>query len=149
MPATKFRTNLRATSGFVADELFLAGVSFAASGAYKWVMPGSIFGEVVPATGASNKYPLGVIQNNPAAAGIARVRVFGKTIIAASLATCNLQNGMWITVGSGGYTQEACGLANARWSGSTIAACTANGVQYGEAYLIGPSFTACSLFSGS
>jgi hypothetical protein len=148
MPAQTIRTKLRST-GLTADELFLAGTSFAGSGAYKWAMPGSTFGEVVPATGASNKYPLGVAQNNPAAGAQVRVRVFGKTIVAASLATCNLVNGMWITVGSMGMTIEACGLANARWAGSTLTACTANTTQYGEIFLVGPSFTACSLMAGS
>ena len=141
MPAQKFRTQLK-TTGLVWDELFTAAVSFAGSPAYKWVAPGSIYGEVIPATGASLPAPIGIAQNNPAATGLVRVRVMGKSITSACLGACNLIQGTYITVASGGQTTPSvCGLATARWAGSNVLS-TAS-AAYGEVYLLGPSFNTC------
>lgn len=143
MPATKIRTALKAV-GLVWDEFFTAGVTFA-SCPYRWVMPGSIAGEVVPATGASLGTPLGIIQNTPGPQGQARVRMMGKSLMAACMTTCNLIPGTWVVAGShAGGVPSVCGLANARWAGSiTLSASTANWGGYGEVYLQGPSFSTC------
>ena len=143
MPATKIRTALRAT-GFVWDEYFKAGVDMSATCAlYKWVQPGSIFGEVVPATGGSNPYPLGVLQNSPTAGSLARVRFMGKSLLATCMAACSLNNGGWITAGSAGVGIAApCTLANARYAGSGLASALVP-LQYADVYLLGPSFSTC------
>lgn len=141
MPAGKSRLKIIAAAGFAADELLTAAVSFAGC-PFRFVMPGSINGEVVPATGASLGAPLGVIQNAPAAGQQARVRMFGKSIVAACLSTCDLRNGTYVQAGShAGAIPSVCGLANARWAGSTILSAASQ--AYGEVWLNGPSFATC------
>ena len=145
MPATKIRTALR-TTGLVWDEFFKAATDMSAACAlYKWVQPGSVFGEVALATGASLGAPLGVLQNNPPAGCIARVRVMGKSITVASMNACSLLPGTWVAVGSAAQSfPTTCGIANARWAGSiTSSASGASWGGYGEVYLLGPSFNAC------
>ena len=145
MPAAKIRTALK-TTGLVWDEIFKAAVDFSGSGSYRWVMPGSINGEVVPATGASNRAPIGIAQNAPTAGGQVRVRVMGQSIMAACLTACSVSNGTYITVGSHGYgfaPATAIGyIANARATGSLLTGGTV-GLIYTEVLLIGPSFNSC------
>ena len=134
MPATKIRTKLQST-GLVHDEIFTAAVNLSAC-AYKWVMPGSVAGEVVPATGASLGAPIGILQNLPTAGQQARVRVYGKSLTAACLGACNLAHGTFVTVGShAGATPSTCGLALARWAGSAVL--TTASAAYGEVFLFG------------
>lgn len=141
MPAHKLRSPLKAV-GFVWDEFFTAAVPFTGC-PFKWVAPGSILGEVVPATGASNLAPIGVAQNTPAAGGLVRVRMMGKTIVAASLGACSVFQGTFLTVGShGNALATSCGLAVARAAGSLLTGGTV-GQLYTEAYLQGPSFNTC------
>lgn len=145
MPATKIRTPLRAV-GLIWDEPFKAGVDLSnACALYKWVQPGSIFGEVVPATGASNPYPLGILQNQPSPQGSARVRVMGKSLLATCMGPSSLNNGGWVTAGSGGLgvtpSISSC-MANARYAGSGLASGLVP-LQYAEVYLLGPSFSTC------
>jgi hypothetical protein len=143
MPATKIRTPLKA-AGLVWDEFFKAGVDMSnACALYHWVQPGSIFGEVVPATGASNPYPLGILYNQPAPQANARVRVMGKALMATCMGASPLNNGGWVTAGSGGLgsTPAAC-MANARYAGSGLASGLV-ALQYAEVYLLGPSFNTC------
>lgn len=143
MPATKLRTKLNAT-GLSWDENFVAAVSFAASPAYKWVMPGSIYGEVIPATGASNLTPIGIAQNNPGATGTVRVRVMGKSLMAASLGACSVFQGTYITVGSHGMgLATSCGLAVSRAAGSLLTGATV-GSLLTEVYLVGPGYNTCA-----
>ena len=140
MPATKIRTALR-TVGLVWDEYFTAAVNMsAACAAYKFVQPGSIFGEVSFAAGGACAQAIGILQNSPAAAGQARVRVMGKSIVAACIGACVLVPGTFVQVGSfGGAAPTGCGVAQARWAGSAVSSCA----TYGEVYLLGPSFSSC------
>lgn len=127
------RLRQRAIGGIEWDEPFKAAVSLATA-QYKWVQPGSIFGEVILATGASLGTPLGVLQNAPAAGEIARVRVLGKTIIAACVGACNLVHGTFITAGSQGVgIPSVCGMAHGRWAGSSILSTASQ--TYGEAFI--------------
>ena len=142
MPAAKIRTALK-TTGLVWDEIFTAAVDMSGSTSYKWVMPGSIYGEVVPATGASNRAPIGIAQNAPTAGGQVRVRVMGKSLMGASLGACSVFQGTYVTTGSHGYGfATSCGIATARASGSLLTGGTV-GLLYTEVYLAGPSFNSC------
>ena len=132
MAATQFRTKLRALAGLVVDEYFVAAANFSGC-VYHFVAPGSVQGEVILATGASNPMPLGVIQNEPAALGLARVRVFGVTTLTGCPAACNLTYGLFITSNSAGTACAAGSVAApilGRWlsasvlsSGSTTTGC--------------------------
>ncbi len=127
MPGTKERRTFRAAGGLQADEIFTAAVSLASS-QYFFVTAGSITGEVVIATGASNPAPLGVLQNTPAAAGKAIVRVFGRTSIAASPNACDLRFGRFVTAASNGAglasVDNACTVLGRWLSASTAVAAT-------------------------
>ena len=133
----KERTKFIAQGGLVVDLPMIAAVDFSAcaTAQYRFVTPGSIVGEVVLATGASNPAPLGVIQNLPAPGQPARVRVFGiSTMIACTPATCNLLNGTYISAGSNGAAcaAGALGVVLGRWLSASIAsgACTATGCAF-------------------
>ncbi len=138
----KFRTKVIAT-GLTHDEIFTAATTMAGS-PYRFVVPGSIAGEVILATAASNPTPIGVVQNAPAANEPARVRIWGKTLIAASTGLCNLRFGVYVTAGSVGTAcySGSLGIALGRWAGSTIT--MTNGTPsatYGEMFLVG--FASC------
>ena len=142
MPATKFRTKVSALSGFEYDELFTAAESLTAR-QYYFVAAGSIVGEVIAATGASNPTPLGVLQNAPAAAGEARVRVLGKTSLTGSPNACNLSYGRFISSGSTGFAlaslDSACNVLG-RWLSASL-------VSTGGS-ILGTAFVNCTGFSG-
>lgn len=128
----KIRQKL-STVGLTYDEFFVAGVSFA-SCPYKWAMPGSVAGEVVPATGASLGAPIGIVQNAPAAGAQARVRMLGKSLTAACMGASNLAFGTLVSVGShGGTIPSVCGMAFARWAGSTML--SGASTAYGEVFV--------------
>ncbi len=140
MPATKFRTKVTAAAGFVSDELFTAAVSLT-DRQYYFVVAGSVTGEVTAATGASNPTPLGVLQNAPGAAELARVRVFGKTTLQASPNSCNIRFGRFLSAngcGAGISTEENACVVLGRWFSASTAACTT-----------GDAFINCAGFSGS
>ncbi len=146
MPATKIRTALR-TTGLAWDETFKAAVDMsAACAAYKWVQPGSVAGEVSFAGAPACPTPWGILQNNPPAGCPARVRMFGKSIMAACFNACNLVPGTWIVPASGGVgVPSTCTIGNARWAGSiSLSVSTANWGGYGEVFLGGPSFSTCT-----
>ena len=142
MPATKFRTKVSALSGFEYDEPFTAALDLSAK-QYYFVAAGSIVGEVIGATGASNPTPLGVLQNAPAAAGEARVRVLGKTSLTGSPASCNLGYGRFISSGSAGQglasLDSACNVLG-RWLSASL-------VSTGGS-ILGTAFINCTGFSG-
>ena len=142
MPATRIRTGLKST-GLVHDELFNAAIAMnSACAAYKWVMPGSITGEVTLATGASLGAPIGVLQNLPAAGQVARVRVYGKSFTAACMGACNLAHGTFVTVGShGNAVPSTCGLAYGRWAGSSVL--TTASANLGEVFVFAFGFGTC------
>lgn len=145
MPATKYRTKLTAGNGLAWDETFTAAVAFTGC-PYKFCAPGSIVGEVIPAAGGACAYAFGIVQGAPAAGQKVQVRLMGKSIVAACMASCNLIQGTWVGVGShGGACPSVCGLAHARWASSTVssAASTSAWGGYGEVYLLGPSFATC------
>ena len=142
MAATNFRTKLRALAGAVVDEYFVAAANFSGC-SFKFVSPGSVQGEVIGATGASNPMPLGVIQNEPAALGLARVRTFGVTTLTGCPTACNLLWGSFITSNSAGTAciAGAAGITLGRWlsasvvsSGSTTTGCAfVNCAAFGSA----------------
>ena len=140
MPATKFRTQVKAAAGFVADELFTAATDLS-SRQYYFVVAGAVAGEVTVATGASNPTPLGVLQNAPTASTLARVRIFGKTTLQASPNSCNIGYGRFISCNAcgGGISslENAC-VTLGRWLSASTATCTT-----------GTAFINCAGFSGS
>lgn len=145
MPATKIRTALR-TTGLTWDETFKAATDMSAACAiYKWVQPGSISGEVSFASVTPCATPWGILQNTPPAGCAARVRLMGKSIMAACFNACNLTNGVWVTVASGGVgNPSTCTIGLARWTGSAaLSTSTAAWGGYGEVFLLGPGFATC------
>lgn len=142
MPASKFRTKVKAVSGIEWDELFTAAIDLSAK-QYYFMAAGSIAGEVTTATGASNPTPIGVLQNKPTAGQIARVRLLGKTTLNALPGTSNIGLGHFISAGSTGqavsYLNSAC-VVLGRWMGASQAS--------GGACANGDAFIACLGFSG-
>lgn len=141
MPATKFRTQVKANSGLVVDELFTAATDLS-SRQYYFVVPSSSPGEVTAATGASNPTPLGVLQNAPTASQLARVRVFGRTQIAASPNACDIGWANFITANACGAgiasIQSGCTVLG-RWLSASLPSGTpASGI----------GFVNCIAFSG-
>jgi len=95
-----FRNKTAFTAGAQIDEWFIAGEDLSAKAGY-FVMPGSILNEVKLCTCISTPIPIGILQNAPTVCQPARVRVFGRTVIAGSPNTtgCDLVYGRWITSG--------------------------------------------------
>ena len=142
MAAQNFRTNVRALAGFVWDEVFTAATDLSGSGQFRFVSPGSINGEVILATGASNPAPLGILQNAPTATQPARVRIMGRSTVTACPGACWLLPGTFITSGSIGHTTpgpgSACIVIYGRWLSASISASSTTG----EVLLTGgPSFS--------
>lgn len=136
----KLRNKLN-TVGLTYDEFFKAALAFTGC-PYKWAMPGSIVGEVVPATGASLGTPIGIVQNAPAAGEQARVRLFGKSIVAACMGASNFNHGTFISVGShGGAIPSLSGLAFGRWAGSSML--SGASTAYGEVWINAMGFGTC------
>ena len=133
--------NFRGKSTFLAgaaiDENWTAGEDLSAS-QYRFVMPGSVLGEVKLCTCVATPYPLGVLQNAPTVGQVARVRVFGRTTIAGSpnISGCDLVWGRWIT--SGCLGAAATPLAGTcpvfgRWLSATVT--NTNTTACGEAFV--------------
>lgn len=110
---------------------------------YKFVVPGSVAGEVKLATGASNPMPIGVLQNAPTVCQVAQVAVFGLATVAGQPSGCILMNGTFITSSSTGTACAAGsgGVVLARWMDVTASA--ANVVVNGQAFLYGGLGSAC------
>lgn len=141
MPDNKQRLPAKLV-GVVWDEFFTASQSFAGC-PYRFVYTGSNPTSVYLATGASNPAPIGVIQNTPLEGGLARVRMMGKSIIAACFSASNASPGTFMTVGShGGATPSVCGLFVTRWAGSVVL--TTASAAYGENWLLGPGMNSCA-----
>ena len=141
MAGQNVRTILRALSGFIADEVFVAGADLSGSGQYRFVGSGSVSGEVVLATGASLPVPLGVLQNAPTVGQIARVRMFGRSTVTACPAACVLVPGTLITSGSIGTAcaAGALGVSLGRW----LSASTSGSSTTGEAFINCIGFNSC------
>src|SRR3990167_2696556 len=131
MAGQNVRTKLRALGGFVADEMFTAAVNLSVSGLGRWVSPGSVAGEVILATGASNPIPWGVLQNAPTAGKPARVRMFGRSTVTSCPAACWLKPGTLITAGSIGEITPgpggACIVTLGRWLTASLSASATTG----------------------
>lgn len=140
MAAQNFRTTVRALAGFVWDEVFTAATDLSAN-QYRFVSPGSVNGEVILSTGASNPIPWGVLQNAPTAGQPARVRLAGKTTLTACPAACLLIPGTLITSGSSGTAcaAGALGIVLGRWLSASISASSTTG----EAMINTIGFSAC------
>ena len=80
MPAQKFRNPITAARGLKVDRVFKANADLSAC-QYRFVSPGAVDGEIVGANGASNPFPIGILQNAPAASGDAIVRMFGESLL--------------------------------------------------------------------
>lgn len=146
MPATKMRTALK-TVGLVWDEYFKAATDMsAACAAYKFVQPGSVAGEVSFAGATPCATPWGILQNAPPAGCPARVRVMGKSIMAACFNACNLTPGVWVANASGGVgVPSTCTIGVARCAGSAaLSTSTAAWGGYIEVFLLGPGFATCN-----
>lgn len=135
MAGQNVRTRLRALGGFTADEFFVAAVDLSVSGVGRWVSPGSVAGEVILATGASNPIPWGVLQNSPTAGKPARVRMFGRSTVTACPGACWLKPGTLITSGSIGEITPGVGGACIVTLGRWLTASTAASSTTGEAFL--------------
>lgn len=120
----------------IADISFIAAADLTAK-QYHFVMPGSVFDEVVLATGASNGAPLGVLQNSPSAGQEARVRILGFTKLVVENGTCTLgfgRNGFCASDGQGEMVTVATSPVNFRYLGPNV---TVAGSYFGEALLLG------------
>ena len=108
MPAQKFRNPGLFSAGAKIDRVFKAnGASDLSTCQYRFVSPGAVDGEIVGATGASNPFPIGVLQNAPAASGAAIVRLFGETQVNVPATACTLRFGDFVSstgCGGGLYT---------------------------------------------
>ena len=122
MAGRNVRTKERATAGFTADEVFAAAVDLSTC-QFRFVTTGSISGEVTGATGASDPFPIGVLQNAPTATLAAVVRVFGRTTIAAYPAACNLLPGAVVTANPCGAACKSgsLGVGLGRWLSASLA----------------------------
>lgn len=148
MPATKFRTRVRAQSGFDADELFKAnGASDLSACQYRFVALGAVEGEIVGATAGSNPYPIGILQNAPAASGTAVVRVFGKSQLVVPANPCTLRVGDFIT--SSGCGGAAFAGASGTVFGRIIAGSVASGATGTATILLNAITPSGSLTSAS
>ena len=144
----KFRGKAHFTAGATIDEPYIAAESLTTK-QYYFVAPGSIVGEVIAATGASNPAPIGVLQNAPGAAELAYVRVFGVTTLTGCAAACQISYGRFIRSSSVGAGEVPGSLGGAvvqgRWLGASVAT---NGSGQANAFINCFGFSACSV-SGS
>ena|SRR3990167_1840929 len=128
MPAKKYRNPLRLVAGLSVDELFkVNGASDISGCQYRFVSPGAVDGEIVGATGGCLPYPIGVLQNTPAASENALVRVFGRTTIEVAAHACTLRFGDFVTstgCGAAAYS-GASGVALGRVVSGSVASATA------------------------
>lgn len=110
---------------------------------YRFVVPGSVVGEVKLATGASNPMPIGVLQNAPTVCQVAQVAVYGLATVAGQPSGCILINGTFITSSSIGTACAAGsgGVVLARWLDATASA--VGTVVNGNAFLFGGLGSAC------
>ena len=146
--AINYRNRARFTAGADIDLIFTAAADLSAK-QYYFVAAGSIVGEVAAATGASNPVPIGVLQNAPGAAGRARVRVFGVTLLTGCAGTCDIGYGRFVrssSVGAGEVPASAGGaVVLGRWLGASVAT---NASGRADAFVNCMGFAACSV-SGS
>ena len=119
-----YRNKANFTAGAAIDEIFTAAESLTGKRYYS-VAPGSIAGEVIAATGASNPAPIGVLQNAPGAATKAYVRIFGVTKLTGCAATCDIRNGRFIRSSSVGAAEVPAsaggGVIQGRWLSASVA----------------------------
>ncbi len=127
MPSIKFRSPLRLQSGLIVDEIYKAnGASDLSTCQFRFVTLGTVSGEIVGATGASNPYPLGILQNSPAASGAAVVRLFGRSSLVVPATPCTLRVGDFIssTGCGGGFYAGPSGMVFGRVMSGSVASGT-------------------------
>ena len=119
----------------VSDLTLKADVDLTA-GQYQFVTVASTAGNVKLGTGASNPYPLGVLQNSPSAGEAARIRWIGVTqLLAGTNSTCPIAYGRFISASGAKATataSETGDVALGRWLDTTIAVSSSN---YGMAFI--------------
>jgi hypothetical protein len=126
MPAQKFRNPVTAARGLKVDEVFKANADLSTC-QYRFVALGTVEGEVIGATGASNPAPIGVLQNAPTASQKAIVRLFGRTQLTVPATACTLTRGYYVSstgCGGGAYT-GASGMIFGRVISGSVASATA------------------------
>lgn len=126
MPAAKFRNPIKAAAGVTIDEVFKANGDLSAC-QYRFVALGTVAGEVVGATGASNPAPIGVLQNAPTASQNAIVRMFGRSQVTVPANACTLQLGSFVssTTCGGGWHSGASGMIFGRVVSGSVASAVA------------------------
>jgi hypothetical protein len=126
MPAQKFRTKVQMAAGAAIDEVFKANADLSTC-QFRFVTLGTVEGEVIGATGASNPAPIGVLQNAPTASGNALVRVFGRTQLTVPANACTLTRGYYVSsTGCGGAIYAgASGMIFGRVVSGSVASGTA------------------------
>ena len=133
---------------FKADTDLSAAVNTAGSNLYRVVAAASTSNNIKLATGASNPYPLGVLQNSPSAGQEAEVRVLGFSLVTGRVngSGCNLVPGRFVLAASDGCVESAslttC-LVFGRWMSASFG--TAGGSVYGELQLFGMSVCAAAI----
>ena len=126
MPATKHRNPFHAAAGLKVDRIFKANGDLSTC-QYRFVSPGGVDGEVVGANGASNPFPLGILQNAPTASQNAIVRLFGESQLTAVATACTLRFGDFVSstgCGAAQYT-GASGMIFGRVISGSVASATA------------------------
>lgn len=111
---------------------------------YRMVAAGSVRNEVILATGASNPFALGALQNSPSSGDAAEVVMLGFAKAAVRVSTCNLVYGRYLVTASDGFLEVAATAGSpvcARYHGQTISTAGASANQ--EVFLFG--ITACGV----
>ena len=146
MPAQKFRNPIKAAAGLTVDEVFKANGDLSTC-QYRFVALGTVEGEVVGATGASNPAPLGVLQNAPTASQNAIVRMFGRSQVTVPATACTLTRGYFLSsTGCGGGIYAG---ASAVFFGRVISGSVASGAAGSLIAMLNTITPSASLQSGS
>lgn len=120
---------------------FLAGADLTAA-QYHFVATGSVAGEVILATGASDPGFLGILQNSPSAGQEAIVKVTGFSKVQAQVSSGSLTYGKYGTVASDGKF-NALATAGSPAVGRWLSAAVTSGCAIGEVMLLGFGLNAC------
>jgi hypothetical protein len=130
----------------LVDDFSLTADVDLTSGQYQFVTVASTAGRVKLGTGASNPYPLGVLQNSPSAGDPARIRWIGITkMLGGANSSCPITYGRFFSASGAKATataSETGDVALGRWLDVTIAVSTSN---YGMAFINCVGFGACPL----
>ncbi len=120
----------------LVDDFSLTADVDLTAGQYQFVTVASTAGRVKLGTGASNPYPLGVLQNSPSAGEAARIRWIGVTkLLAGANSSSPITYGRFISASGAKGTataSETGDVALGRWLDAAIAVSTS---AYGMAFV--------------